>query len=103
MTKHVVTATVYDKRGRILAVKDNDYQKTHPKQARLAQACGLHHKQYLHAEISAIIKAQKHGVPYKIKVERYDHRGRPALAKPCPICEMAIAESGIKFVEFTVG
>ena len=103
MTKHVVTATVYDKRGRILAVKENDYQKTHPKQARLANQVGLHHKIYLHAELSAIIKAQKRGDPYKIKIERYDHNGNPAMAAPCPICQLAIKESGIKFVEFTVG
>ena len=103
MTKHVLTATVYDKRGRILAVRKNDYQKTHPEQARLANAVGLCHKVYLHAEIAAIIKAQRAGVPYKIKIERYNHKGLPAMAAPCPICQLAIKEAGIKFVEYTMG
>jgi hypothetical protein len=30
-------------------------------------------------------------------------QGRPKLAKPCVVCELAIKEAGIKFVEYTVG
>lgn len=102
MKKHQnITATIYDKKGRILSVGQNSYTKTHPKQAHLAAKCGHHHKVYLHAEIAALVKCKS--TPYKIKIERYNRRGQPLLAKPCDICEMAIKESGIKFIEYTIG
>jgi len=100
--KQELKATIYDKRGRILSVAFNSYLKSHPKMAEFARRVGLDHKQYLHAEIAALIKC-KRGVPYKIKIERYDKRGNPKLAAPCPVCQLAIMESGIKFIEYTVG
>jgi deoxycytidylate deaminase len=104
MCNHHLTATVYDKKGRILAIGENSFQKTHPKQKKWAQMVGGRHahREFLHAEIRAIIRALKKGKPYKIKVERYTYDGEPALAKPCPICEIAIAEAGIKLIEYTV-
>jgi deoxycytidylate deaminase len=53
---------------------------------------------YLHAEIAAIIKAKGKG--YKIKIERYSNKGKPLPSKPCPICELAIKEAGIKVVSY---
>jgi len=102
MAKQAITATVYNKRGHVLAVAKNSYEKTHPMQAMYAAQCGGEyvHKQYLHAEIAALIKCR--GIPYKIKVERYSSNGQPRNAKPCPICELAIKEAGVKFVEYTV-
>ena len=97
-----LTATIYDRRGRILSVGHNHYNKTHPAQARYAQRAGMPHRQFLHAEISALIKCKSDDA-YKIKIERYDARGNPKLARPCPVCELAIKESGISFVEYTVG
>lgn len=100
--KQNITATVYDKKGRVLAIGRNSYIKTHPEQARIAKECGLPEKIYVHAEAIAIIRALKVGKPHKIKVERYFKNGEPALAKPCPICELFIKEAGIKFVEYTM-
>jgi deoxycytidylate deaminase len=96
-----LTATVYNKRGNIIAVGKNSYTKTHTIQSKYAKRVGEIHKVYLHAEIDALIKAQGKG--YKIKIERYGKNGEPKNAKPCPICELAIKEAGIKFVEYTVG
>lgn len=96
-----ITATVCDKRGRVLAKEKNSYSKSHPLQAKYAAKVGLDNKIYLHAEIAAIIKANKTGIPYSIFVERYDKFGNPACAKPCPICNLFIAENGIKIVEYT--
>lgn len=56
---------------------------------------------YLHAEVAAIIKALKVGTPHKIMIERYGKDGSPMLAKPCAMCEIAIREAGIHFVEYT--
>lgn len=100
--KYSITATAYDKQGRKLSVGQNDYSRTHPIQAELAARVGLHEKQMLHAEVMCIIRARSNQI-YKIKIERYDSKGNPKLAKPCPICELAIKEAGIKFVEYTIG
>lgn len=94
-------ATVYDKHGQVIAVGENSYIKTHPRMAALAKKCGEEHKQFLHAEVLAIIRC-KGKIPYKIKIERYNKCGESRLAKPCPICELAIKEAGIKFVEYTI-
>jgi len=100
--KFLITATVYDRKGRILAIAENSFIKTHPTQAAFAKQANLPEKTFLHAEVLSIIRAQKKGIPYKIKVERYNRKGEPMLAKPCPICELAIKEAGIKFIEFTI-
>ena len=98
--KHQITATVYDKKGRILSVGRNSYTKTHPYQAEMAKAVGQPEKQFLHAEIDALIKCR--GEPYKIKVERVNKRGQFKLAKPCPVCELAIKKAGVRFVEYSI-
>ena len=100
-----VVARVYDRSGRLMATGENSYTKTHPIQYRYALRAGRPLKQYLHAEISAIIRAlkNKNRTPYKIVVERYSKEGRPMMAKPCPVCMAAINEAGIRLVEYTVG
>ena len=100
--QYKLIATVFDKHGRILSIATNSYQKTHPYQAKLAKKVGEPHKVFLHAEIRAILKAQKFGSPHKIKIERYDACGNPVNAEPCKICKLAIKEVGIKLIEYTV-
>lgn len=102
MKKYSLKATVYDKKGRILAIGENSYEKTHPKMARLAKKTNKPERVYLHAEIAALVKVRS-GTPYKIFVERYDRHGNPKMAQPCPICMMAIKEAGIKRIEYTIG
>lgn len=99
--KHSITAIIYDKRGRVLSIGKNTYVKTHPLQKRLANKVGLPHKEFLHAEISAIVKCRDLSKAYKITVLRFNKDGSAALAKPCPICEQAIEAAGIKHVSHT--
>ena len=99
-TRQKITALIYNKRGRLLSVGKNSYHKSHPTQAKYALKVGQPYKQFLHAEIAALIKCR--GVPYKIYVERKDAKGNSRLAKPCPICELAIKEAGIKYVEYSI-
>jgi len=99
-TKQKITAIVFDRRGKILSRGENSYVKTHPYQALLAEKVGHPERKYLHAEIDALIKCR--GTPYKIKVERRNNRGQLQLAKPCPVCELAIKKAGIKFVEYSI-
>ena len=101
MARHVkVVATLYDKRGKVISIGINSYKKTHPKQFRLAFSVGLKEKIYLHAEVDAIVKNKKRKA-YRIVIKRFDFRGKETMAKPCPICQRAIEEAGIKIVEYT--
>ena len=103
--KHLVQATIFDKRGRILAVAQNQYQKSHPWQKELGIKAGGRNVEriYLHAEVAAIIRAMKKGKPHSIRIERYKANGEPGNACPCPICQLAIKEAGIQEVTFTMG
>lgn len=99
--KQSVTAIIYDKRGRVLSIGKNSYVKTHPKQAHYAQKAGLPDKQYLHAEIDAIIRCRDLASADAIFVSRINKAGKTAMAKPCPVCKTALEEAGIHNVEWT--
>lgn len=99
--KHALTAIITDKRGRVLSIGQNSYVKTHPLQAHYARRAGLEHKVFLHAEMSAIVKCRDLSKAHKISIFRYNKKGEPMNAKPCPICQDAIAKAGIFNIEFT--
>ena len=99
--RFTVKATVYDKKGRVLTTGENSYSKTHPLQAKYAVTVGLENKIFLHAEIAALSKLKRFHKPYKIVVERYLKNGKPALAKPCKVCQAAIESFNIRNVEYT--
>ena len=97
--KYKVAASCEDKHGRTLSIATNSYTKTHPTQSRLARKVGFFEKQFLHAEIAALVKCR--GVPYRIRVVRVNRQGELRRAKPCLICQLAIKEAGIKLVEYS--
>lgn len=99
--KYEIKATCYDKKGRVISVGYNSYTRTHPVQAFHANEVGLSEKQFLHAEIHALLRAKDRQV-HKIKVERYNKKGEPLNAAPCPICQHAIKSWGVNYVEHTV-
>jgi tRNA(Arg) A34 adenosine deaminase TadA len=102
MTKRQhITAVVYDKHGRTLAVGQNSYIKTHTMMKRHGQKVGIFKKEVMHAECAAIVKVKDLSKAYRIGVFRFNASGEPLLAKPCPICESMIKEAGIKVVEWT--
>lgn len=96
-----LTAIIYDKRGKVLSIGKNSYVKTHPYQAKCAERVGLPDKQFLHAEIHAILKCRKLEKAHKIVVTRFGKDGEEKTAKPCPVCMSAIEAAGIKIVEHT--
>lgn len=100
-TRQALTAVIYDKRGKVISVGQNSYIKTHPFQALHAAKAGMPDKQFLHAEIHAIVKCKDLSRAHKIFVSRWDKKGRPALAKPCPVCMSAIESAGIEIIEHT--
>lgn len=98
--KHKVAACCTDKQGRILSYASNSYTKTHPKQAYYASIVGNQFsKIFLHAEIAALVRCREN--PYKLQVIRVNKRGELRMAKPCPICQLAIKEAGVKLVEYS--
>lgn len=108
MTRHVIKATIFDRRGNVLARAVNSYTRTHPIQAAFAKAGGCPERIYLHAEIAALIKLKERGNdgrrdrPYRIAVERYTKDGKPANSAPCPVCLAALKHYNIVKVEHTI-
>ena len=98
--RQFIIAKCYDKRGQLLSVGVNSYTKTHPLQAYFAKKVGHSERQFLHAEIQAILRAKDKQI-YRITIERYDRNGNPALAAPCPVCVEAIKAYNIQIVEHT--
>jgi tRNA(Arg) A34 adenosine deaminase TadA len=100
-TKQSVAAIIYDKRGRVLAIGKNSYTKTHPMMVLHANKVGRPQKIFLHAEIHAIVRCKDLSKAHKIVVMRFDKKGNPMNAAPCPVCQSAIEAAGIKFIEHT--
>lgn len=96
---HTLIAIAVDSSGIIIAKGTNSYSKTHPVQADYAKKIGKHDAIYLHAEIAALVKCRRD--PHMMFVFRFNKKGEPVLAKPCPICSLAMKEAGIKKVVYT--
>lgn len=92
-----VGAACFDKRKRLLSVGWNK-QKTHTQQHHFACKVGQPLRAFLHAEIDALIKC--HHQAHYLVVVRLTKTGL-AIAKPCPICERAIIDSGVKVLYYT--
>lgn len=102
--RHTIYAIVTNSKGDILGEGANSYSRTHPIQKKYASRVGKNFCEYLHAEISACIKALRHpskSDPYAIYIARVHKNGKLAKAAPCPICELAIKETGIEVIEHT--
>lgn len=98
--KYNILSKVKDSKGNVIGVGVNKYKKTHPLQSHFAILAGEPKREYLHAEIQALIRC-KDKIPFSIQVERYDNEGNPALAKPCKVCMQAIKAYGVKIIKYT--
>lgn len=97
--KYALTALAYAKDGRLLAIGQNSYTKTHPLQKKLATKVGRPEAIYLHAEMAALVKARE--PVHRLVVLRYGRDGRPRNAEPCSICKEAILLFGVKHITHT--
>lgn len=97
--RYKVIACALDKKGRVLAIRTNDYECSHPLQKHFAVLVGKPEAIFLHAEIAALIAAKKE--VHKLLIARIDRNGNPLSAKPCPICQKAIEAFGVKEIEHT--
>jgi len=96
---HTLIAIAVDSNGIIIAKGINSYSKTHPLQAGYAKKMGREDAIYLHAEIAALVKCRRD--PYIMFVFRFNKKGKLSMAKPCPICNLAMKEAGIKKIVYT--
>ena len=97
--RYDITALAYDKRGKLLSVGKNSYTRTHPLQAKFGKKVGRPQAIYIHAELAALLKARS--PVHRLVVTRFNKKGQPVLAKPCPSCQEAIKYFGVKHVEHT--
>lgn len=97
--KSFVGAVTLDHKGRIISIKTNSY-KTHPRMVELSRSVRWGYKKiFLHAEVAALINSP---IPaHTIIIARITRDGELALAKPCPICQLAIREAKVKRTFFT--
>lgn len=72
-----------------MSVGVNSYTKTHPKQRLFAQLAGQPKREYLHAEVSALIRGPRDADT--LLVIRIDKQGNFVCAKPCPVCDLAVS------------
>lgn len=102
--KQRICAVVCDKRGRVLSVGVNSYQKSHPAMKHYAIKTGNPEAQYVHAEVAALVALSYNDRQkvHKIFVSRSMKNGETGLAMPCSICQMALKDYGIKEISYTV-
>jgi deoxycytidylate deaminase len=86
-------------KNKIISHGINLETKSHPLQAKFAERVGLEEKIFLHAEISALIKCKEECDT--IIVARVNPQNKIRMAKPCPICALALKEAGVSKVHYT--
>jgi len=97
-SKKQVGALLLNK-NKVVVAATNLETKSHPLQAKFAKRVGLDPKIYLHAEIAALVKCREEADT--IIVARVNPQGKLRMARPCPICELALKEAGITHIHYT--
>jgi len=86
-------------KNKVVSTGTNLETKSHPIQAKFAERVGLKEKIFLHAEISALVKCREECDT--IVVARVNPQNKLRMARPCPICELALKEAGITKIHYT--
>ena len=93
-------ACVLLRKGRIVVRSTNVSGKTHPVQSRLADRVGQPYRVSLHAELRALLNPKSSSCDTLV-VGRVNRQGELCLARPCPVCQLAISESGIRRIYYS--
>lgn len=86
-------------KNKVVSTGTNLETKSHPIQAKFAERVGLKEKIFLHAEISALVKCREECDT--IVVARVNPQNKLRMARPCPICQLALKEAGIAKIHYT--
>lgn len=100
--KQRVCAIITDKKGKVLSIAANNYEKSSPFMYKYAKQVGLEDKIFWHAECKAIKQLADTTKAHKIYIARVTRSGKIGIAAPCPVCAAAIKDTGISCVEFTI-
>jgi len=65
----------------------------------LTTKCGNASREYLHAEIAALVKSRRD--IETVVVVRMTSKGLIRMARPCNICTLALREAKVRFVVYT--
>lgn len=96
-----IKATCYDRKGKLLSVGWNNYKRSHPLAKHFAVLAGeSNEKVYLHAELSACLKARTKKI-HTVFVERRHNNGTMANAEPCKSCKVMLRAFGVQQVKYT--
>jgi deoxycytidylate deaminase len=99
--KYYITATAFDKKGRVISTGVNEYNRSHPLFKAMSVLAGeSEEKIYKHAEFSACIAAGRKEI-YSLLVQRHHNNGEPANAEPCRTCKLVLKYFGVKKVLYT--
>ena len=100
-SKKQVGAILLNK-SRVVVTATNIETKTHPIQARFAERVGLHEKIFLHAEIvETLVKCREECDTIVVARLGGHNHDELRMAKPCPVCALALKEAGIDKVHYT--
>lgn len=99
MTRHHYNlgAICVDRKGQVLAVGLNSYDRTHP--IMLNYSYDRKEQCYTHAEIAAVTASIK--IPHTIIIARIGNSKKISLAKPCSGCVEFLIEHKIKKIYYT--
>ena len=97
---HKVSCVITDRKNNIVSYSPN-LTKSHPYQSKLASRAGLDQKIYLHSEIACICRNKNRKALYRAYIIRITKHGF-GMARPCAICRIALEESGISEIVYSV-
>jgi deoxycytidylate deaminase len=94
-------AVITTKKGSVVSIGKNSYVKTHPTQSRYGARHTNEAACFIHAELSAILRAKGKG--HTLWVARVKKTGEIGMSHPCPSCMAIIKnETNLKRVIYTI-
>ena len=102
-TIYNITAYIKDKKGHILSIGKNSFNKTHPVMYQLGRKIGYMNgeKVNIHAEIDAINKCRHLDKAYIMEIYNYSSKtNKYKVSKPCDICILGIEKTPIRFIVY---
>lgn len=100
--RYCITASAFDKRGRLIASANNSYKDSCSLMRYYAMKTGNFQRVFNHAEVHCLAKAMKmNKVVDTLVIVRYDCSGRMKDSRPCEICQEAISDFKVRKVIYS--
>lgn len=101
--KQNVVAICFDRKGKIISICGNSFEKSSGLQANLAKKAGSDKKVFNHAEIGCIARWRRYSDknPYGIYIARMSKTKHLVNSTPCEVCTLALKIAGIKKIFHT--